>query len=238
MNGDFMNKKWYILLSILLIIGIVFGIYYYLSKNNITDINYETNKISTTTKNSNDNNNNNSNENSNENANNKNDTNQEINKKPTFKEEELSKFSTKILSDDKARQNNIEITCKALNNKTIEKGDTFSFCNTIGPSTIGKGYQKADIFDKDGNKKKGLGGGNCQISSTLYNAVLNCDKLKITERHEHSNYVPYVKKGKDAAVAYGSYDFKFINNYDFDIKINCSTNGKTVDITILAIKPA
>ena len=235
-----MNKKWYILLIILLVIGISFGIYYFSQNNNI-NISYDTNKVSTTTKNNN-NNDNNSNYNNNEeqpqNPNTPNDINPEKNKKePVFEEEELSNFSTKILSDDSARQNNIEITCKALNDKIIKKGETFSFCNTIGPSTTGKGYKKADIFDKDGNKKKGLGGGNCQISSTLYNAVLNCEKLKVTERHEHSNKVPYVKKGKDATVAYGSYDFKFINNYDFDIKIKCSTNGKTVNVSIIGIKP-
>ena len=61
-------------------------------------------------------------------------------------------------------------------------------------------------------KQKVFGGGNCQVSSTLYNAVLAVSSLSITERHEHSNDVPYVKDGKDAAVAYGSYDFKFINN--------------------------
>ena len=61
-------------------------------------------------------------------------------------------------------------------------------------------------------KQKVFGGGNCQVSSTLYNAVLAVSSLDITERHEHSNDVPYVQDGKDAAVAYGSYDFKFVNN--------------------------
>ena len=68
-----------------------------------------------------------------------------------------------------------------------------------GQSTSSKGYQEADIFDKNGNKKKGLGGGNCQISTTLYNAVLAVPNLNVTERHAHSNYVPYIQKGKDAA---------------------------------------
>ena len=69
---------------------------------------------------------------------------------------------------------------------------------------------------------KDLVDGNCQVSSTLYNAVLAVSSLKVTERHEHSNDVPYVKKGKDAAVAYGSYDFKFVNNTRNDIKIKAS----------------
>ena len=69
-------------------------------------------------------------------------------------EKTLATFSTKIYSKDSARQNNIKITCNSLNNTTVKNGSTFSFCNTVGQATSAKGYQKADIFDKDGNKKK------------------------------------------------------------------------------------
>lgn len=72
-------------------------------------------------------------------------------------EKTLATFSTKIYSKDSARQNNIKITCNSLNNTTVKNGSTFSFCNAVGQATSAKGYQKADIFDKDGNKKKGLG---------------------------------------------------------------------------------
>lgn len=85
-------------------------------------------------------------------------------------------------------------------------------------------------------KQKVFGGGNCQVSSTLYNAVLLVTGLEVTERHEHSNDVPYVKDGKDAAVAYGSYDLKFVNNTNNDIKIKASTDGSSVTITINALK--
>ena len=68
-------------------------------------------------------------------------------------EKTLATFSTKIYSKDSARQNNIKITCNSLNNTTVKNGSTFSFCNTVGQATSAKGYQKADIFDKDGNKK-------------------------------------------------------------------------------------
>lgn len=78
--------------------------------------------------------------------------------------------------------------------------------------------------------------GNCQISSTLYNAVLAVPGLVVTERHAHSNYVPYIAKGKDAAVAYGSYDFKFKNNSGNDIKILASTDSKTVITSLVARK--
>ncbi len=78
--------------------------------------------------------------------------------------------------------------------------------------------------------------GNCQISSTLYNAILSVPSLVVTERHAHSNSVPYIAKGKDAAVAYGSYDLKFRNNSGNDVKILASTDGTTVTTTLLALK--
>ncbi len=155
---------------------------------------------------------------------------------PQTKEEQIATFSTKIYSNDAARQNNISITCNTLNDTIVKNGETFSFCGTVGQSSTSKGYQKADIFDKNGNKKKGLGGGNCQISSTLYNALLSVPTLVITERHAHSNYVPYIDKGKDAAVAYGSYDLKFRNDSGNDVKILSSTDGSSVTITLIAIK--
>lgn len=135
-----------------------------------------------------------------------------VNTSPSEKKEtEIASFSTKIYTKDSERQNNVSITCNSLNDTIVENGKTFSFCNTVGKATSSKGYQKADVF-KNGEKIKALGGGNCQVSSTLYNAVLKISNLKVTERHAHSNDVPYVKKGKDAAVSYGTYDFKFVNN--------------------------
>ncbi len=77
--------------------------------------------------------------------------------------------------------------------------------------------------------------GNCQISSTLYNALLNVPSLVVTERHAHSNYVPYIEKGKDAAVAYGSYDLKFRNDSGHDIKILATTDQKTVTTTLISL---
>jgi len=112
-------------------------------------------------------------------------------------ETELSSFSTKIYTpNDKARQNNIKITCSKLNETIVKSGETFSFCNTVGKASPEEGYQKADIFDKDGNVIKGYGGGNCQISSTLYNALLELPNIEIVERHNHSKKVYYVPERK------------------------------------------
>lgn len=117
----------------------------------------------------------------------------------------------------------------------LNHGETFSFCNTVGKATPDAGYKKADVFDENGNTVKGYGGGNCQISSTLYNAVLALPSLTVIERHEHSHKVYYVEEGKDAAVAYGSIDFQFRNDYDYDIKIYASNTRDRIDIRIVKL---
>ena len=150
-------------------------------------------------------------------------------------EELLATFSTKIYSKDSARQNNLEITSKKLNGTVVKPNETFSFTKTVGPSTAAKGYEEADIYDSNGNKIKGYGGGNCQISSTLYNAVQKVSSLKVVEKHEHSNTVPYVKEGHDAAVAYGSVDFKFKNTNNFSIKILVETSKNYVVVKLMKI---
>lgn len=146
-------------------------------------------------------------------------------------EKEIAKFSTKIYTKKSERQNNISITCKALSSKKVNPGETFSFCNTVGKATTAKGYQEADIY-VDGKKEKGLGGGNCQVSTTLYNAVLKVPGLEVVERHQHSNHVPYIQDGKDAAVAFGSYDFKFKNNTGKTIKIVMENTAQNITARI------
>ncbi len=216
------NKIW-IILILLLIIGITAFLFFNNKNNNKAENNYETSRTST-------------------NDTSKNELNEvsknvvEIQKNatglPNQKEEEIATFSTKIYTKDSSRQNNINITCSTLNDTIVSNGSVFSFCNTVGQATTSKGYQKADIFDKDGNKKKGLGGGNCQVSTTLYNAILAVPTLVVTERHEHSNKVPYIQTGKDAAVAYGSYDLKFRNDLGNDIKIKASSDGNNVTVSL------
>ena len=150
-------------------------------------------------------------------------------------ETQISEFTTKIYTKDKERQNNIQITCSSLNDTYVEAGDTFSFCKTVGKATTSKGYEKADVF-KDGEVVQALGGGNCQVSTTLYNAVLKVDGLDVTERHKHSNNVPYIKKGKDAAVSYGTYDFKFKNNTNNKIKISASCDSNHVYVKLFKLE--
>ncbi len=158
-------------------------------------------------------------------------TNTSNNSNTSNQEKEIAKFSTKIYTKKSERQNNISITCKALSSKKVKPGETFSFCNTVGKATTAKGYQEADIY-VDGKKEKGLGGGNCQVSTTLYNAVLKVPGLEVVERHQHSNHVPYIQDGKDAAVAYGSYDFKFKNNTGKTIKIVMENTAQNITARI------
>ncbi len=221
-----MNKNtWIITVIVLLLIGA--GIYFYFNNNaNNQNSKYEANRTAA---------NSNSVQNNSESENISNNEQSNSTSQPQIQEQELSTFSTKIYSKDTARQNNISITCNKLNGTIVKPSETFSFCTTVGRATSDQGYQKADIFDKNGNKIKGLGGGNCQISSTLYNAVLATPNLAIVERHAHSNYVPYIAKGKDAAVAYGSYDFKFRNDTANDIKIIAECTNTDITTKLIAL---
>ena len=246
------NKKWIILCVLIVLALIGAGIYFYYNSNNSNSNDYDAQKTATnddSSNNENDNNftdeNNTDNSNNSENTTEQNSTQDNNNTNNTTtneirtgitKEQTISSFSTKIYTKDSSRQNNIEITCNTLNGTIVNAGETFSFCQTVGKATTSKGYEKADIYDHNGKKKEGLGGGNCQVSSTLYNAVLAIPSLVVTERHEHSNNVPYVAKGKDAAVAYGSYDFKFRNDLSNSVKILSSTDGNYVYTSLVELQ--
>ena len=232
-----MNKKLgiFIIIGLLVLIGI--GIYFYVQNTSTykQETNYEANRTSTEGNTSNEQNTSN-NETTNETKNTTSENTTNTDNTPKTVEEQLSAFSTKVYSNDANRTKNMEITTSTLDGTIVKKGETFSFCNTVGPATSNKGYLEADIYDHNGNKKKGYGGGNCQVSSTLYNAVLEVSGLIIVERHPHSNHVPYVPDGKDAAVAYGSYDFKFRNDTGNDIKILSSVTEGLVNITLMSLK--
>lgn len=150
-------------------------------------------------------------------------------------EEPLAAFSTKVSQKDPDRQTNITITCQSLNGTVVKSGETFSFCDILGPAKPEDGYKKADTFDSDGNTIQAYGGGKCQVSTTLYNAVLACSGLTVVERHEHSGDVFYVPEGMDACVAYGSCDFKFKNENNFDIKLYFSNTPDSIDVSIVKI---
>lgn len=141
-------------------------------------------------------------------------------------------FSTPIKTKSTNRANNIQITCSKINGVEIRPGDEFSFCNTTGVSKESEGYKKADVIVGD-KIIQALGGGNCQVSTTLYNAILQVPELQVLERHPHGKKVNYVPQGKDAAIAHGSKDLRFKNNSDKTLKIYASTDGKSVLVKLV-----
>lgn len=157
------------------------------------------------------------------------------NMQSTSSEIEMASFSTKLGGTMNPRTGNINITTGVLNETVVEPGKTFSFCDTVGKPTKERGYQEADAFDKDGNTFQAVGGGNCQVSSTLYNVVLQIPELQVIERHPHSKRVYYVEKDKDAAVATGSVDFKFKNTGERPIKIYANSDTSSVNIKIVKL---
>lgn len=113
-------------------------------------------------------------------------------------------------------------------------GEEFSFNQVVGKRTIEEGYKDAKIY-QDGKVVDGLAGGICQISSTLYNAVIKAN-LEIVERRNHSFTTSYVKAGRDATVVYGVIDFKFKNTRTYPIKIEGSVGSGVAEFNIYGIK--
>ena len=230
-----MKKIILLIISVIIVFAIIFGIYYFFNKN------YNTSQNSFSTNNENetvDNSKNIINEISNTNIINSNEilnSNSEstINSRKS-EEKEIATFSTS-LKGDSARLNNINITCNTINGTTVNNGETFSFNKIIGMPSKEKGYQEADIF-VDKKTEKGYGGGNCQVSTTIYNAALEVQGISITERHPHQKRVTYIEEGKDAAVSYNSgLDLKFQNNTGKTLKIYASSDEDSVDVRITEI---
>lgn len=148
------------------------------------------------------------------------------------KETELYKFSTNIIPNNKNRVTNIKITCSRINKTVVKAGKEFSFCDVVGQPSYADGYKPAHAFGANGEIIDAIGGGNCQVSTTIYNAALGVKGIKITERHEHARDVAYIKDGKDATVAYDYLDLKFKNTNNFDIKLYSEVKNNKVIVKI------
>lgn len=109
-------------------------------------------------------------------------------------------------------------------------GEVFSYNKTVGKRTVEEGYKDAKIY-ADGGVVDGLAGGICQISSTLYNAVLLAN-LEIVERRNHSFTTSYVAAGRDATVVWGAIDFQFKNSRNYPIKIEASVKNGVAEFKI------
>lgn len=132
------------------------------------------------------------------------------------------------------RNKNIELSAKAIDNVILGVGDHFSFNDTVGPSDAEHGYQPAqEIVNKE--LVMGIGGGICQTSSTLFNAV---DKVGVdyVEWHHHSLSVGYVPEGRDATVSYGGKDFRFLNTSGVPILLNAVYGDGTLTVEVKTSK--
>jgi vancomycin resistance protein YoaR len=135
----------------------------------------------------------------------------------------IGRYVTSFNSGNKTRTNNIKLAVKAINNYVIFPGETFSFNRVVGKRTAAKGYLRAPVIVR-GEFSEDIGGGICQVSSTLFNAVDNAG-LKIIQRFSHSRKVPYIPPGRDATVSWYGPDFVFKNKYNQPVLIQAKTLG-------------
>ncbi len=146
----------------------------------------------------------------------------------------ISTFSTKYDASNINRSTNLELAAGKINNTVLMPGEEFSYNKIVGERTIQAGYKEAAIYE-GGKVVDGLGGGICQISSTLYNTALYAN-LEITERQNHQFITSYVTAGRDATVVYGAIDLKFKNTRAYPIKITCNVNNGVARIDMYGIK--
>jgi len=145
----------------------------------------------------------------------------------------LGTYSTNYVSNAD-RTTNLRLAANKINGTVLMPGEVFSYNGVVGARTIAAGYKNAAIY-QDGQVVDGLGGGICQISSTLYNAALFAN-LEMVELYNHQFVPSYVTAGRDATVVYGVKDFKFKNSRKYAIKITCSVSGGVAKFQIWGVK--
>ena len=146
----------------------------------------------------------------------------------------LATYTTRYDASDTNRTTNLRIACQKINEKVVLPGETFSYNKALGERTVAAGYRNAKVYE-NGEVVDGIGGGICQISSTLYNAVL-MSNLEATERRNHQFVTSYTPAGRDATVVYGQTDFKFKNTRTYAVKIKASISNGVATVSIYGIK--
>jgi len=145
----------------------------------------------------------------------------------------LGSFSTDYVNNPD-RTTNLRLAARKINGTVIMPGEEFSYNKVVGKRTISAGYKEAAIY-QDGAVVDGVGGGICQVTTTLYNAAIKAN-MEITQRRNHMFIPSYVGGGKDATVAWGSTDFKFINSRDYPIKIEAAVSDGTCRVKIYGLR--
>lgn len=143
---------------------------------------------------------------------------------------ELSTYTTWYKVSEVDRSHNLSLAASIINGTMVKPGEVFSFNRKVGPRTGTTGYRDALVIVGD-KYEPGIGGGICQVSSTLYNACLLAG-LEIIERHNHALAVAYIPLGLDATVAYGLQDYQFRNNTDYPVYIRAAAGGGQLTVTI------
>ncbi|USG64428.1 VanW family protein [Brevibacillus ruminantium] len=143
---------------------------------------------------------------------------------------QIGYYTTYFNPNNYNRSYNISLATKSINNYVVLPGETFSFNKVVGQRTREKGYLDAPIIVK-GELSEGIGGGICQVSSTLFNAVDQAG-LHIIKRYSHSRHVPYVPPGRDATVSWWGPDFVFQNRYAHPILIRAHSGHGRMMVTI------
>lgn len=118
---------------------------------------------------------------------------------------------------------NVKLACSAINGTVIYPGQTFSFNQVVGKRTYDRGYKNAPVIS-NGRVIEGIGGGICQVASTMFNAALYAD-AQIVERHQHALRNTYVPYGRDAAIYWGSQDLRWKNTTSYAIKVYMRVEG-------------
>ncbi len=149
--------------------------------------------------------------------------------------ERISTFTTDYASSNKPRVNNIHTLADALDGTLVPPGGTFSFNETIGQRTAEKGYQEANAI-VNGKLVPQLGGGICQVGTTIFNTVF-FSGLPVVERRNHSQYISHYPTGRDATVSWGGPDFKFKNDTPNWILIATGYSNSTVTISLYGTSP-
>lgn len=148
--------------------------------------------------------------------------------------EVVAEFSTSFNSGQTSRTTNLDLASKKIDGYIMMPGDIFSFNDVVGRRTVQDGYREAPVL-VSGRHETGIGGGICQVSGTLYNAVL-LSNLKIVKRQNHSARVMYLPVGRDATVSYPSLDFQFQNNTGGPISVSRSFARGKLTFRILGTK--
>lgn len=149
--------------------------------------------------------------------------------------EKISSYSTKYSSYLRSRVSNIHLLAKTLDGTIIAPGEVFSFNKTIGPRTAAKGYKEAPVI-VNGKLVPGLGGGICQVTTTMFNTIFFAG-LPIPERRNHSFYISKYPTGRDATVSYPSVDLKFRNDTGAYILIKGYVSSNSVTIALYGTEP-